>query len=206
LIRLGVGRLPLTVALTSVLAAAEVAYELLPDPARRGVLAWASTNVHRLGSEPIGPVLVSAFVVPEHPLTWLALVGLAGGAVEHRLGARRTLVVLTASHVGATLLSEGLLWWRVDRGDLDAAALRAQDVGASYLAVGLLAAATACGSRVTRLLAGGVLALLAIPLLRGLTGGDVAAVGHLCAAGLGAGSAICLADRPVRSPRTESPG
>ena len=42
--------------------AAELVYTLLSPDAQARLIAWASTNVANLEHEPLGPLLVSAFV------------------------------------------------------------------------------------------------------------------------------------------------
>jgi hypothetical protein len=178
-------RLPLSCALFVSLGAAELVYSRLPAGSKDSVSAWASTNVHRLSHEPLGPLVVSGFVVEQHRLLWLALAGAASVAVELRLGWLRSLLVLVSAHVVGTLLSEGILWLRVQRGDLPLSALRIDDVGPSYLVVGLLGAAVVLGPGRVRCAAVLVLGVLSPGLLEGVTSLDVTALGHIIAVATG---------------------
>lgn len=189
-----VRRLPITAAFGGTLAAGELGLAVL-DPARREwVITWSSTNVARLGEEPLGPLLASPFVVLDHRLGWLVL-GCAGlAAVESRLGWARTLAVALAAHVVGTAVSEAVIWSRVRSGPLPADALHQIDVGPSYVVVGALAAAVVV-ARPTglRLAAAGLISALSPQLLAGLSRFDLAAVGHLTAAVMGGiGGWVCV--------------
>ena len=186
----GLRRHPLTLAFAVLLTAAEVGYEVAPEHVRATVSRWSSTNVANLTHEPFGALITSAFVVEEHRAMWLVLAIASCAALESRTGWRRTLIVLGASHVVGTLVSEGIVWWRVDHGALPVSARHLDDVGVSYVVVGSLGAVlVACAVR-SQILAAVVLAALAAPLLKGITELDVTAVGHLSAAVTGAAGGL----------------
>jgi hypothetical protein len=200
-------RVPVTGVFVALLAVAEIVYATLTQPAAHRLVEWASTNVDRLRAEPIGPMLLSAFVVQEDPLPWLIVGGAAFAVVEWRLGWWRALVTALAAHVIGTLVSEGIVWWRVHHGTLPASAVRQLDVGASYVVVGLLAAAVVVGPRIGQILAGALLLALSPALLEGITGLEVAAVGHLTSVAVGLASGLLLRARACRSavPKTPQP-
>lgn len=200
---------PLTSTVTGALGLAELGYLRLPGHIQTEVAAWASTNVHRLTTEPAGPMLASAFVVQEQRLLWFVLAGFGCAAVESRVGWRRTLLVVVSTHVTGTLVSEGVVWWRYHHGRLPASQLLLDDVGVSYIVVGLLVAAAVLGPLAVRLVALAALGMLAQPLLTGLTRLDYAAVGHLTAATAGAALAFwagrnrtCRPQERIRSVRS----
>ncbi|MDQ2748087.1 MAG: hypothetical protein M3Y44_00905 [Actinomycetota bacterium] len=174
--------MPFTVGFGLILAAAEIGYSTLSVSAAARVAAWASTNVARLTTEPIGPLVVSVFVVEGYRLMWLVLGTLGCALVEARLGWRRTLLMAVVTQLGGTAVSEGIVWWRVRHDRLPDSALHQLDVGASYVAVGLLTVAVFVARPVTaRVLAGLCLAVIGPHLLNGLSHLDVSPVGHLTA-------------------------
>jgi membrane associated rhomboid family serine protease len=185
-------RVPVTVSFVVLLAIAEISYALLTHDDELRFAAWASTNVARLRTEPFGPMIVSAFVVQEDPLAWLIVGGAAFAIVEWRLGWWRALVAALAAHVVGTLVSEGIVWWRVNDRALPASAQHQLDVGASYVVAGVLAAAVVVAPRLGRILASIVLVALSPALLEGITSLDVAAVGHLTALVIGVVSGLLL--------------
>jgi hypothetical protein len=175
------------------LTAAEISYASAPEHVKTAVARWSSTNVANLTHEPFGPLVASAFVVEQHRLLWLVLAVLSCAALESRAGWQRTLIVLGASHVLGTLVSEGIVWWRIEHGQLPSSSRHLDDVGVSYVVVGLLCAVVvACAIR-WRVLAGVVLLGLTPPLLEGITKFDVTAVGHLTAAVVGGGGGLWVA-------------
>lgn len=175
-------RYRLTVAFTSMLAVAEIGRAVLSSHAAAGLDDWASTNVARLVTEPVLPLLVSPFVARDHQLVWLGLIVLGMGMVEARWGWARTLALAVAAHVGGTVVSEGIVWWRVGHGRLPEAARHQLDVGVSYIAVSMLTAAVIVGTATALRVVAGVALLVIWPdITSGLTGLDVAAIGHVTA-------------------------
>jgi hypothetical protein len=185
-------RVPVTVAFVVLLGAAEIGYALLARPDALRLAAWASTNVTRLRSEPVGPMVVSAFVVQDDPLAWLVVGAAALAIVEWRLGWWRALLAALAAHVIGTVVSEGIVWWRVRARVLPAGAVHQLDVGVSYVVVGLLAAALVVAPRFGQILAAALLVGLSPALLDGVTSLNVAAVGHLTALVSGIASGLVL--------------
>jgi len=164
--------------------AVELTYSLLDPAAQARLIAWASTNVANLEHEPAGSLLVSAFVAPGYFGAWPVLIALALFGANRALGNVGTALVCLAGHVVGSLVSEGIVAYRVDAGQLSAANRYLTDVGPSYVVVSAIVIALACGTWLARTLAAADLALLVFPgqIFAGLSQLDVSAVGHLTAA------------------------
>lgn len=195
----GRSRLRLTPVFLALLAAGELTYLLLDPNRRAGLVGWASTNVDRLRTEPVGPLIVSPFVVTGDKLLWFAAAAFAVWSLERAVGWARSLFVLASGQVVGTLLSEGIVWWRVGHGRLPHAALAQPDVGVSYVVVAGLAGCLLVNSILVRIVAGLMIVVLADPLLEGLSSLEVSAVGHLTAAATGL-AAVLFARNLGRSP------
>jgi hypothetical protein len=177
--------------------AAELAYTLLDPEAQARLIAWASTNVANLEHEPVGPLLVSAFVTPGFFAAWPVLMALAVFGANRALGNARTALVCLAGHVIGSLVSEGILAYRIDVGQLSAANRHITDVGPSYVVVSAVVIALACGGWLARALAAAALVVLVFPgqIFGGLSHLDVPAVGHLTAALTAAGAIALILSR-----------
>ena len=110
------------------------------------VLHWASTNVVNLHHHPIGSLVVSAFIAPGFPLAWPVLIALALFGANRVLGNWRTAVLCGTGHVVGTLVSEGIVAYRIAHGLLPEAANRILDVGPSYVVVSAITVAVLFGS------------------------------------------------------------
>ena len=187
--------------------ATELAYTLLDPGAQARLIAWASTNVANLEHEPVGPLLVSAFVTPGFFAAWPVLMGLALFGANRALGNARTALVCLAGHVIGSLVSEGILAYRIDAGQLSAANRHITDVGPSYVVLSAIVIALACGGWLARMLAAVDLVVLVFPgqIFGGLSHLDVAAVGHLTAALTAAAATALILSRRSRS-RSRSRG
>ena len=163
--------------------AAGLTWALLTPRAQAALTAWASTNVANLEHEPVGPLVLSAFVGPGDLLFWPALIALAVFGANRALGNARTALICVAGHVIGSLVSEGIVAYRVDAGQLPAAERYLTDVGPSYVVVSAIVIAVACGTWLARPAAALDFAVLVIGghIFGGLSHLDVAAVGHLTA-------------------------
>jgi hypothetical protein len=130
--------------------AAGLAYTLLDPGAQARLIAWASTNVANLEHEPVGPLLVSAFVTPGFFAAWPVLIAPALFGANRALGNTRTALVCLAGHVVGSLVSEGIVAYRVDAGQLSAANRHLSDVGPSYVVLSAIVIALACGTWLAR--------------------------------------------------------
>jgi len=184
--------------------AAELVYTWLSPDAQARLIAWASTDVANLEHEPAVPLLASALITPGYFAAWPVLIALALFGANRALGNVRTALVCLAGHVAGTLVSEGIVAYRVDAGQLPVASMHLSDVGPSYVVVSAIVIALACGSWPARVLAAVDLVLLVFPgdIFGGLSQLDVAAVGHLTAMlTAAAATALILACPGRASPR-----
>jgi hypothetical protein len=167
---------------------AEVVYALISPQDMTSFSQWASTNVHNLGHDPVGSLVVSAFVTQEFAIAWPLLIALAMFGANKTLGNWRTVVVCAAGQVIGTLASEGIVGYRVARGLLPASAGYIIDVGPSYVVVAAAVVALLYGSWRWRAAAAVDLALMigVGNIFGGLSNLSVPAVGHLTAMVVGA--------------------
>lgn len=192
----------------------QVTYALLSSRSQASVLGWASTDVYNLGHDPVGAVVASAFVAQDSPAAWPALIALALFGANRVLGNWRTALLCAAGHVIATLVSEGIVGYRVSHGLLPAADRYLIDVGPSYIVVSAAVVALLYGPWVARGAAALDLVLLIFPgdIFGGLSNLDVAAIGHVTAMTIGAvgGSLLVWLRRRRRQPQPppvgEEPG
>src|SRR5579862_3460849 len=163
--------------------AAELVWVLLTPRAQAALTAWASTNVANLEHEPVGPLVLSAFVGPGNLLIWPVLIALAVFGGNRALGNARTALACVAGHVIGSLVSEGIVAYRVDAGQLPVTDRYLTDVGPSYVVVSAIVIAVMCGTWLIRAAAALDFAVLVIGghIFGGLSHLEVAAVGHLTA-------------------------
>lgn len=185
---------------------AQVAYTVLSRRDQAAVLGWASTNVHNLGHDPVGSLAASAFLTQGDPAAWPVLIALAMFGACRALGNWRTALVCAAGHIIGTLVSEGIVAYRVSRGLLPASARLIVDVGPSYVVVSAVVVALLYGSWLARAAAAFDLALLVFAgnIFGGLSHLEVTAVGHTTAMIVAAISGSLLAwqaRRRARRPR-----
>ncbi len=178
----------------------------LTPSARASLTAWATTSVSNLEHEPIGPLVVSAFIGSGNYLVWPALIAVAMFGANRALGNARTALICVAGHVIGTLVSEGIIAYRVDAGQLPAADRYLTDVGPSYVVVSAIVIAVACGTWLARATAALDFAVLVFggDIFGGLSHADVSAVGHLTAL-LTAAAAVALVSARRRCPRQAAP-
>jgi hypothetical protein len=168
--------------------AAELTYALLSRRNQTAVLRWASSSAHNLRHDPAASLVASAFFVNNHLLAWPVLVALALFGANHALGNWRTALTCAAGHIIGTLVSEGIVAYRVSHGSLPPADRYLIDVGVSYVVVSAIAVALLYGGWLARAAAALALLLLIFvgQIFAGLTQLQVAAVGHLTALFTGA--------------------
>ena len=165
---------------------------------------WASTSVHNLQHDPVGSLVVSAFVTQGYWLAWPFLIALAMFGANKVLGNWRTLLVCAAGHVIGTLVSEGIVGYRVAHGSLPAADRYLIDVGPSYVVVSAIAVALLYGSWLARGAAAVDLVLLVWVgnIFGGLSQLAVSAVGHTIAITVGVILGSLLVWQLRRHPRS----
>ena len=129
---------PLTVGWLVILAVTTRNQRKLSPRRRRRVLRRESTNLTHLRRDPHRVLFTSllwfdgADSRPYLPLS----VGLMAPA-ESRLGSARWLTTGLAAHVGATIISQGYLRWRIRRSAAPVGLGNARDVGVSYFMLGI---------------------------------------------------------------------
>ena len=183
--------------------AAAVAGAVVRPHAWSAVATWASTSVANLEHHPVGSLVASAFVAEGSEYAWPALIALAMFGANRALGNVRTLVVCAAGQVIGTLVSEGIVAYRVDQADLPVSYRHLLDIGPSYVVVAAIAAAVIAGSWPARAAAALDLALLVFAgrIFSGLGDLDVAAVGHVTALVTAAAIVVLMRTGRLRWPR-----
>jgi hypothetical protein len=168
--------------------AAEITYALLSPSDRAAVLRSASTSVYNLEHDPVGSLIASAFFTQGYLLAWPALVALALFGANHALGNWRTAVTCAAAHLVGTLVSEGIVGYRVSHGELAPINRYLIDVGMSYVVVSAIAVALLYGGWLARAAAAldFVLLIFVGHIFAGLSQLYVSAVGHVIALVTGA--------------------
>jgi hypothetical protein len=177
-----------------------VVYAALSGADQAAVANWASTSVHNLTHHPVGSLVSSAFIPQDSFWPWPPLIILTMLGAERALGHGRIIAVCVAGQVIGTLLSEGIVAYRVDHGLLPGAERFLLDIGPSYVVVSAAAAAVLLGSWAARTTAAVSLTLLIVvgSLCSGITRLDVAAVGHTTAIAVGVVAAGLIAWRHRR--------
>lgn len=162
---------------------AEISYAALSRHDQSALLRWASTNVVNLRHDPVGSMVASAFFPGGSLTAWPALAALAMFGANRVLGNWQTALVCVAGHVIGTLVSEGIIGYRVARGLLPAADRHIIDVGPSYVVVAAIVVAVLYGSWLARAAAALDFAVLVIigRIFSGLSQLGVAPVGHITA-------------------------
>jgi len=163
--------------------AVEVVWVLLTPGAQATLTAWASTNVANLEHEPIGPLALSAFVGPGYLLVWPVLIALAVFGANRAFGTAGTALTCAAGQMVGSLVSEGIVAYRVDVGQLPVTDRYLTDVGPSYVVVSAIVIAAMRGTWLARAAAALDFAVLVVGghIFGGLSHLDVSAVGHLTA-------------------------
>jgi hypothetical protein len=142
-----------------------------------------STNLHELSHSPIRVLISSAMWIDGDWLPYLFLYSIFHAPAERWLGTLRWLCVVLFSHVGATYLSQSVVYYNIRHGFAPPSAARIPDIGVSYALAGVEGVLTYLIAAPWRFLyLAGVLAYYATPLIydRTFTG-----VGHLSALLLG---------------------
>ena len=178
-------RLGVALAYTIAFVITELIFQTRSAAGRAAWLDGASTNLANLGHNPIGTLVASAFFAEGGLLSWAVLAFVGLGAVNWSLGNWRTAVLVGTAHVVGTLVSEGILWYRIEAGDEPADQWYIVDVGPSYVVACALVAGIAYGPRAWRLAAAVGFVLVLPSLFGGLSTLEVSSVGHLCSVVIG---------------------
>ena len=197
-----------------------VVTDTLPAGRLSALRQWASTDVVNLHHHPVPALIVSAFLPTESTPAWLLMIALAMFGANRGLGNLRLALVCAAGHIVGTVVSEGIVAYRVSAGALPATWTHIVDIGPSYVVASAVIAAVLLGSVPAKLAALADLAILVFlgHIFAALTRLHVAPTGHLTAmltsAGLLAIPAIRRAPAralvavprvPAGSPNSEPP-
>ncbi|WP_371480614.1 rhomboid-like protein [Kitasatospora sp. NBC_00315] len=107
------------------------------------ILEKRSTNLHYLAVSPVRVLLSSAmWIAGGGWLFYFVLYNIFHVPAERWLGTGRWLAVLLIAHVGATYLSEGVLYWAIEHGYAPERARFTLDYGVSYALAGVEAVLT----------------------------------------------------------------
>ncbi|MFJ1644888.1 rhomboid-like protein [Streptomyces sp. NPDC088258] len=162
-------------------------------------LRQRSTNIHELSTNPLRVLISSAFWIDSGSwLPYAVLYTVFHAPAEHWLGSLRWLAVAALAHIGATLVSEGVLSWAVHHGHAPQSAVNTLDIGVSYALAGVIAVLTYRVPRPWHLpYLAAVLIFFGIPLITGRSFTDL---GHFSAVLIG------LACYPIARGRGRGPG
>lgn len=106
----------------------------------RSLLVHQSTNIHALATQPLQVLLTSLFwIAGRYWAPYLLLFTVFLAPAERWLGEIRWLAVGLTAHVGATYISEGLLYLAIQLQIEPDRLVYARDIGVSYFMVGVIA-------------------------------------------------------------------
>jgi hypothetical protein len=138
-----VKRAPLTYSWLVLLLVTTIMQHTIPARHLRALLQKESTNLHHLASDPIR-VLIQSLLWIDGKYWWpyLIVFTLFLAPAERWLGQLRWLLIGLVCHVGATYLSEGYLYWRIQEAVSSPRLIDARDIGVSYFVVGIVGVLT----------------------------------------------------------------
>ncbi|MGF1432327.1 rhomboid-like protein [Kitasatospora sp. LaBMicrA B282] len=181
-----------------ILFATTVALHHVSPHLEHRILRRDSTNLHYLAISPVRVLVTSAFYIAGNGgwVFYFVLYNLFHVPAERWLSTRRWLLVVLVAHVGATYLSEGVLYWAIEHHRAPERARYTLDYGVSYALAGIQAVLVYWITRPWRYLwLAGLLLFYGISML---SARDFTSVGHFSAVLLG------LACYPVTYGRTGS--
>lgn len=118
----------------------------LPGRQLHGMLLHKSTNIQglrALGTDPLDVLFSSLLWIDGKNLeAYLLLFTLFLAPAEHWLGQLRWLTVGLTSHILATYISEGILYYAIEEHEASQRLVQARDIGVSYFLVGVMAVLT----------------------------------------------------------------
>jgi Rhomboid-like protein len=131
---------PLTYVWLVVLLITTIIQHSLSGRELRAVLIHGSTNIHHLATDPLEVLFSSLFWIDGRYWTpYLVLFTLFLAPAERWLGQIRWLTVGLTAHIGATYISEGLLYLAIQHHLAPERLVHARDIGVSYFMVGVIA-------------------------------------------------------------------
>jgi hypothetical protein len=134
---------PLTYSWLVVLLITTIIQHTISPHRLHALLRKESTNLHHLASDPIR-VLIQSLLWIDGQYWWpyLVVFTLFLAPAERWLGRLRWLTVGLGCHIGATYLSEGYLYWRIEAAITSPRLIDARDIGVSYFVVGIVGVLT----------------------------------------------------------------
>ena len=146
-------------------------------------LRQRSTNIDELSDHPVRVLISSAMWIDGWWTPYVVLYSVFHASVERCLGTVRWLSLCVASHVLATLISQGAVWRAIRDGSAPASAAGVMDFGVSYALAGVVAVLAYRIARPWRYVyVAGVLGVYGVPLVFSRTFTDL---GHFTAALVG---------------------
>jgi hypothetical protein len=134
---------PLTYGWLTVLLFTTILQHQIPRRELRTLLVHESTNLHQLATDPLHVLFTSLLWIDGKYWTpYLVLFTLFLAPAEQWLGQIRWLTVGLTAHVGATYISEGLLYLAIQHHLTPERLVHAHDIGVSYFLVGVMAVLT----------------------------------------------------------------
>ncbi|MGB6207854.1 rhomboid-like protein [Mycobacterium sp.] len=175
---------PLTYVWLTVLLVTTIIQRQLGQRELHTVLVHGSTNLHELATDPLRVLFESLLWIDGRYWTpYLVLFTLFLAPAEQWLGQIRWLTVGLTAHIGATYISEGVLYLAIQHHLAPERLVHARDIGVSYFLVGVVAVLSYHVAKPWRW---GYLAVL-IVLFTGLVISDpkFTAIGHFAAIFIG---------------------
>ena len=190
-----VRRAPGTYVWLAILFATTVVIRHVSPETADQILEKRSTNLHYLAVSPVRVLLTSAmWIAGGGWLFYFVLYNVFHVPAERWLGTGRWLAVLLIAHVGATYLSEGVLYRAIAHDYAPESARYTLDYGVSYALAGVEAVLTYLIAAPWRYLyIAGVLFFYGLALVRGR---DFTSVGHFSAVLLGLACYPIVRSRP----------
>jgi hypothetical protein len=134
---------PLTYGWLTVLLFTTILQHVLPRRRLHILLVHESTNLHQLATDPLHVLFTSLLWIDGKYWTpYLVLLTLFLAPAEQWLGQIRWLTVGLTAHVGATYISEGLLYLAIQHELAPERLVHASDIGVSYFLVGVMGVLT----------------------------------------------------------------
>lgn len=138
-------RAPGTFIWLAILLVTTILLRTLPASTSEHLLGERSTNLYQLSEDPARVLFQSAFWLDTGGYTFYLIIYVfyllmflaIHAPVERWLGTTRWLVILVVAHVGATYISQGVLYWAIDHGIADESKAYSLDYGVSYALMGV---------------------------------------------------------------------
>ncbi|BBX65435.1 hypothetical protein MSAS_46090 [Mycobacterium saskatchewanense] len=131
---------PLTYAWLFVLLITTIIQNVLSGRQLHAMLLHHSTNIHGLARDPLDVLFSSLLWIDGRNLEpYLLLFTLFLAPAEHWLGHLRWLTVGLTAHILSTYISEGMLYFAIEKRDAAERLINARDIGVSYFLVAIIA-------------------------------------------------------------------